>query len=240
MSTFALDTKSDRFLLIDSVRGFAVLLMVIFHFCFDLRYFGFVDWNVPNGPGWWQFRYLILCLFILTVGISMSLAQGSGFRKKSFLIRQTRLLVAAAAISFMSVFLFPDTWIYFGILHFIFVASLICVLLVSKPLLALSLGVAIILASIFSIVHPFWPFNYLGRYLPRYTEDFVPFFPWMGVAFVGIYLGNLVNSSKPEFCRRHEAKTAFVGRHALTIYLLHQPILFAGFSVYIWLLPWLL
>lgn len=210
--------------------------MVIFHFCFDLRYFSFVDWGVPNGQGWWQFRYVILSLFIGTVGISMSLAQGSGFKKKPFLIRQSKLLAALLLISLMSVFMFPDTWIYFGILHFIFVASLLCLPLVAKPLLALMLGLGIILASVFGLVHPFWPFNYIAQYLPRFTEDFVPFFPWLGVAFVGIYLGNLINQSQPRFCRRHEAGTAFVGRHALLIYLLHQPLLFAGFSAYVWLL----
>ena len=211
-----------------------MVLMVIFHFCFDLRYFGFVDWDVPNGPGWWQFRYLILSLFIGTVGISMSLAQGASFRKKPFLIRQAKLLVAASLISLMSVFMFPDSWIYFGILHFIFFASLICLPLVSKPLISLILGVAIILGHIFALVPPFWPFSYIGDYLPRHTEDFVPFFPWLGVSFVGVYLGHLISIAKPNFCRLHEARSAYIGRHALTVYLVHQPFLFAAFFAYIW------
>lgn len=212
-----------------------MLLMVIFHFCFDLRYFGFVDWDVPNGPGWWQFRYVILSLFIGTVGISMSLAQGAGFNRKAFLLRQAKLLAAALLISLMSVFMFPQSWIYFGILHFIFAASLICLLLVRFPLLSLVLGIAIVLAHIFDITDPFWPFVYIGQYLPRYTEDFVPFFPWLGVALIGVYLGHLIRHKKPSFCRYSESSTACMGRHALLIYLLHQPILFACFNAYLWL-----
>jgi uncharacterized membrane protein len=232
--------NSDRFPLIDSVRGFAVLLMVIFHFCFDLRYFGLVDWGVPNGPGWWQFRYLILSLFIGTVGISLSLAHRQkslpeAIQSKTFLIRQAKLLASALAISLMSVFVFPDTWIYFGILHFIFLASLICLPLVMMPRSSLVLGVLIILAHILDWVHPFWPFTYLGQYLPRYTEDFVPFFPWLGVCLVGVYLGHLIATKEPTVFRKSEASTAFAGRYALIIYLLHQPLLFAGFSAYIWL-----
>lgn len=229
-------TISNRFSLIDSVRGFAVLLMIIFHFCFDLRYFGFVDWNVPNGPGWWQFRYLIISLFIGTVGISLSLAQGAGFHKSAFLVRQGKLLAAAAAISLMSVFMFPQSWIYFGILHFIFAASLICLLLVSRPRLALALGSLIILGNLAGYFHPYWPFVYASEFLPAYTEDFVPFFPWLGVSFVGIYLGDLIRRRQPDFCRVSEPATVYMGRHALVIYLIHQPLLFASFSAYIWML----
>lgn len=206
--------------------------MVIFHFCFDLRYFGYVDWGVPNGDGWWQFRYLILTLFIGTVGISMSLAQGAGFQQKSFLIREAKLLGAAALITLMSLFMFPQSWIFFGILHFIFVTSLLCLLFVRIPLIALVLGVGIVLAHILGFTEPFWPFSYIREYLPPHTEDFVPFSPWLGVAFIGLYLGSLIRQRKPAFCRLFEGKTAFIGRHALVIYLLHQPLLFAGFSLF--------
>lgn len=226
----------ERFALIDSVRGVAVLLMIVFHFCFDLRYFGLVEWDVPNGPGWWQFRYIILSLFIGTVGISMSLAQGRGFKLRSFAIRQGKLFFAALLISLMSLYMFPDSWIYFGILHFIFVASLICLPMVLFPGLSLILGLLIIFASIQDWVHPFWPFLYLGKYLPTFTEDFVPFFPWLGVSLLGVFLGRMMADKHPAFCRRSEGFTALVGRHALAIYLLHQPLLFAGFSSLFWLL----
>ncbi len=206
--------------------------MVIFHFCFDLRYFGFVDWGVPNGEGWWQFRYLILSLFIGTVGISMSLAQGDGFKRKPFLIRQGKLLGAAVLITLMSLFIFPQSWIFFGILHFIFVASLICLFFVRIPLIALVLGVGIVFAHILGFTEPFWPFSYIRDSLPSHTEDFVPFFPWLGVALIGVYLGFLIQQRKPAFCRLFETKTAFIGRHALLIYLLHQPLLFEGFSLF--------
>ncbi len=231
------DTSSNRFSLIDSLRGLAVVLMIIFHFCFDLRYFGFVDWDVPNGPGWWQFRYLILSLFIGTVGISLSLARGAGFNRKAFFIRQGKLLIAAALISLMSIFMFPQSWIYFGILHFILVASFICLLLVSRPRLALAIGCIIILSNLMGYFHPYWPFLYVREILPAYTEDFVPFFPWLGVSFIGIFVGDLIRRQQPDFCKVSEPSTAYMGRHALIIYLVHQPLLFAAFSAYIWVLP---
>lgn len=227
--------KSPRYSLVDSVRGTAVILMVIFHFCFDLRYFGFVGWAVPNGEGWWQFRYLILTLFIGTVGISISLAQGQSYRFRAFWIRQCKLLLSAAAISLMSVFLFPNSWIYFGILHFILVASCFCLVLVRMPRLALVLGLGIIAAAFFDLVHPYWPFIYLREFLPATTEDFVPFVPWLGVAFLGLFIGHVIRSRNPDFCHLSEPITAKIGRHALPIYLLHQPLLFAVLNLYKWL-----
>ena len=230
-------TKStSRFDLIDSVRGMAVVLMMIFHFCFDLRYFGFVSWGVPNGEGWWQFRYLILSLFIATLGISISLAHSGSFRKRAFVRRQAKLFLSALAISVSSVFIFPSSWIYFGILHFIFFASLFCVALVQFPRIALVVGLAILVGYWSSLLPLYWPFVYFQDYVPSYTEDFVPFFPWLGVAFVGVFIGSYIKINNPRFCHIKEPFTAKIGRHALPIYLLHQPLFFALFYLYFWLI----
>lgn len=233
--TLILDKAPQRFALVDSVRGIAVVLMAVFHFCFDLRYFGVVDWGVPNGDGWWQFRYLILSLFIGTLGISLSLAHMGSFRKKTFVWRQAKLGLSALAISFASVFIFPHSWIYFGILHFIFFASLFCVALVQFPRIALVVGLAILVGYWSDILSLSWPFVYFRDYVPSYTEDFVPFFPWLGVAFIGVFIGAYIKTNNPHFCHFKEPVTAKVGRHALPIYLLHQPIFFALFYLYFWL-----
>jgi len=62
------------------------------------------------------------------------------------------------------------------------------------------------------------------------TEDYVPLFPWMGVLFLGIALGHLL--VRTDFRAIMSLAPlprwlAFLGRHSLAIYLLHQPLLFA-------------
>jgi uncharacterized membrane protein len=222
----------QRIGLVDALRASAILLMVVFHFCYDLRHFGYVDWNVPNGPGWWQFRYLILTLFLGTVGISLSLAHGKGINWPKFGIRQLQIGLAAAAITLVSLWMFRQSWIYFGVLHFIFLASLLFILLVPRPRVALVIGLAVLILYWLDLLDKIWPFGYFSAHLPSYTEDYVPLFPWTGVVLVGLWLGSVMASGlwRPPVIRLPRW-LRFASAHSLAIYLLHQPILFALFEL---------
>lgn len=222
--------KTPRVGWVDALRALAILLMVIFHFCYDLRYFGYVDWGVPNGPGWWQFRYLILTLFLSAVGISLSLSHGAGIQWSKFWRRALYIGLAALVITLMSLQMFPQGWIYFGILHFILFASLVGVALVQYPRSALLLGMAALLIHWLDWLPFAWPFNLIGQYLPDYTEDLVTPFPWLGVVLVGVWIGSLIRNGKISY--RGPALPLWLGfaaRHSLVIYLLHQPLLFGVF-----------
>lgn len=208
------------------------MLMIVFHFCYDLRYFGWVDWNIPNGSNWWPFRYFIISIFTFTVGLSLSLAHQLRFRQKTFIKHLIQLILGAACVTVMSLFLFPKAWIYFGILHFIAVGSLITVMFVRFPKAALGLGFLILVGFWSSLLKSDWPFELFDQFLPRYTEDFVPLFPWLGVMLIGLAVGGLLPVRKFDVPKNNMTKSlAFMGGYGLIIYLIHQPLLFGGFML---------
>ena len=185
---------------------------------------------MPNGPGWWQFRYLILTLFLGTVGISLSLAHGVGIRWRAFWRRFLVIGLAALAVSLASLLVFRQSWIYFGILHFIWIASLIGLGLVRYPGFALGLGLTVLLVHWTGLLPPRWPFDFIDSRLPAYTEDFVSPLPWLGVVFIGVWIGSLIGHKKlPSGPQNLPLWMAFPARHSLPIYLLHQPLLFGLF-----------
>ena len=212
----------------DFLRGTAIVLMVIFHFCFDLNYFGYADFNIYHGDFWKNFRVVIVSIFLVVMGASLVFAYAGGINPVKFRKRLMLLGGAAALITFATIFVFPRSWIYFGIIHFAFVATIVGVLFVRTPWLALILGVLIIAGYQSGELSTAFIYDFLQPHLslPRYTEDIARFFPWFGAVLIGIFMGNrmFLGLKVPETALTQ--KIAFLGRHSLLIYLVHQPLLF--------------
>ncbi|GAC23711.1 hypothetical protein GMES_1412 [Paraglaciecola mesophila KMM 241] len=213
---------------IDIIRTIAIVLMVIFHFAYDLRFFGWVDWNVPNGKGWKEFRYVILTLFFLSVGASLVFAHRQRVDFKSFAKRIVWIVIWALIISLFTYTFFHNNWIYFGVLHFVAVASILCLPLVRYPAIAATVGVFTVVLFLTGVVTSKWPFNFWELGLPPSPNDYVALFPWTGVVLLGIGLGHLFEKGlDPGASLKLSTKITFLGRHSLAVYVLHQPIFFA-------------
>ncbi len=218
-----------RYVLIDALRGFAILLMIAYHLSFDLNYHGWIHQDFNHAAFWLTARACIVSLFLLLVGVSLVLnAQRAD--SASFWRRQIRLLVACIAVSLGSYMMFPQSFIFFGILHFILLASLLGRVFVKFHYVNLAASLPVLLSG---IVYSNPLFNtpllqWIGfmTYKP-YTEDYVPFFPWFGVVLAGIFLGRLIvkNPVWLKFDPPGTRQFALAGRHSLAIYLLHQPVL---------------
>jgi uncharacterized membrane protein len=216
---------------IDALRGFALCLMIVYHFSFDLRLFGVIAADFEHDPFWLGFRAVIVSLFMGLVGVSLVLSDRAGASAAHFWRRVAIIAACALAVSAASWVAFPRSFIYFGILHCIAVASVLGRPLVRWPASAFVVGCAIIVAGL-TLSHPAFDKPMLSAvgfvtHKPV-TEDYVPLAPWAGVVFIGIALGQLLARQSFEVIAPLGAAPAllrWLGRHSLAIYMVHQPIL---------------
>jgi uncharacterized membrane protein len=228
--------SSIRYPFVDALRGVAIVLMMAYHFTFDLDYFHVVDIDFNNNAFWLFARSLIVSMFLGLVGISLYLASVNGVDKRRYWRRIGVLLGCALAVSLASYLMFPKSLIFFGILHFIVIGSLLGVLFLRFYWVNLLLGCGFIAAGLW-IHHPLFDqsaLQWIGLMTHKpVTEDYVPLFPWFGVVLLGLFLGRSIYSGPvPSFaCWRCNTTIGRVltvgGRHSLIIYMLHQP-LFIG------------
>ena len=224
-----------RYPWVDAVRGTAIALMIAYHFCFDLVYFGVLSIDFNHSLFWLGLRSLIVSLFLGVMGMSLMLAARHGLRWRPYLRRLALLLASAGLVSLGSYLLFPASMIFFGVLHFIVVASVLALPLVRFYWINLVAGASLIA---FGLIYQHDYFNQpwlqwvgLMTYKPV-TEDYVPLLPWFGVVLIGVFSGKAIygRGPIPAFARWRPARPPgeilnWAGRHSLMIYLLHQPVL---------------
>jgi len=223
---------------LDIFRGVAILLMVIFHFSFDLNNFHIVDLDLKHGDFWKYFRYFIVSMFVFSAGISLQLANKNGIDLAKLKKRILVLSLASLAVTVGSYTQFPKTWIYFGILHFFLFSSLVGLLFLKLPKLTLMSAVFILLGYNFSFLNMHWLYAVLQEPLSLpsyYTEDLANIIPWFGVFLLGISFTQYGFAQRAFKLSLFEKNNSFniifsyIGKHSLIIYLLHQPLLFAIF-----------
>ena len=125
--------KPNRDHSLDLIRGIAIIMMIMFHLIYDLNQFGYTI--IPLSNFWLTsyWRYLIVFLFLNSVGISLVIAYGNGYRINKFMKRLSLLGLAALSVSIGTFILFPDAWVYFGILHLIWTGTLIAIFFTQLP-----------------------------------------------------------------------------------------------------------
>jgi uncharacterized membrane protein len=218
---------------LDVLRGLAIVAMILYHFAFDLAYFRVTASNFYRDPFWLHARTLILSSFLLLAGVSLVLAQRSERGRVRFWRHVAMIAACAVAVSVASYLAFPRSYIWFGVLHAIAVALILIRPLSSHPRTALVAGIAIIVLG--NTVTSTWfdqrTWGWLGFMTAKpVTEDYVPLFPWMGVMLVGIGAGHALIRNQfraVAFFARWPFAFAWLGRHSLAVYMLHQPLLIA-------------
>lgn len=225
---------NKRFFEIDVIRGVAILLVVFYHFIFDLTYFRSTQIELYVGF-WLYFQRVAATLFVLIFGICIPLSANRKNYELSFLKRALKLGVVAAFITLVTWVFVPVEFIRFGIIHFFAVATVISLFFVKLGKWNLPIGVLIILSGLYlntiESTNPFLlPLGLLTIGIK--TLDYFPLLPWFGVVLIGIAIGDYVyTKGKVVFNIKENKVTTFlslIGRHTLAIYLVHQPIIIAG------------
>jgi len=231
-----------RYALLDELRGLAIVLMVIYHALYLLAFvFGsgagrrLFDLMGPVQPG-------IAGTFILLCGICCRFSRSNLKRGLRTAGAAAVVTLATLAMSFFGV----DEVIWFGVLHFLACAMLLFALAQKLPEKLPGrlppLPQVIVFAALF-LVFSFWrpfprtdffPLYALG--FPSYTlrsADYFPLIPWLFLFMTGTALGRYGTQGRfPGWMEKPRVPPlAWLGRHSLLIYLLHQPALFGVFGL---------
>lgn len=203
-----------RFWQIDFARGVAVVGMIIYHFLVDLELFYSFPVGVFNLP-LVIFARLVASTFILLAGINAAIYYKKHQSVTGLVKRSLVILFFALIITIVTYILFPDNFIFFGILHFI---GLSLILLI--PFLKINTVWLIIYGLISALL------GLLFKPSDFNSLDYFPLFPWFGLILIGLALGRvlpsvLIRTPSPPFAQ----PLILLGRYSLTIYLLHQPVL---------------
>ena len=237
---------SQRTAALDMLRGIALIEMIVYHGLYDWVFvFGrTMPFMHSKQAYWWQ--QSICWLFILLSGAVLNYGRRP-------IRRGIQVFLCGMLLTVVTLAVIPSEQIWFGVLHFLGCAAMLCGFLrpwLSKiPSSAGAVG-SFVLFSVFKQVpsgligildiplvslpaswySQSWLFP-LG--LPGYgfiSADYFPLIPWLFLYLTGFYLWRIVmNGSLCEkiFAIPQCRPLAWLGRHSLWIYLLHQPALMA-------------
>ena len=240
--------KTGRVGLLDELRGFAIICMVVYHALYDLKYiFGL---NIPIFFDAWfdVIRDIFAGLFIFISGTVCRYSSNN-------LKRGVQCFFFGMILTFVTPF-FADGTIYFGILHFLGISMMIfglCEKILDK--LPALVGIIVCAVLFFATINVQYGFigikGVFGLELPKVlynvgvlfpfgfyngafvSLDYFPLLPWLFLFLAGSYFGVWAkNNALPKFFYPVHIKwLAGVGRYTIWIYLLHQPIVYLIFSL---------
>lgn len=228
-----------RLELIDSLRGLALIGMILYHAAWDLVFlFGI---NLPGYQGLpghlWQ--QTVCWTFILLAGFSWQLS-------RSHWKRGLWLLLGGGLVTWITWLFLPAQYVCFGVLTFLGSCTLLWIAL--DPLLhklspfwgmigcfALFIASTLLTRKRFFLPEQFSHSFLLNSFLawlgfpqPGFTSsDYFPLLPWAFLFGVGYFLYSALQHRgllEKLLARGKIPVVSLMGRHSLLVYLLHQPI----------------
>jgi len=234
---------STRFIELDLIRGFALMFMIVLHLMWDLDYFGILSLNA----GFYQSNVIVQVLFFSIVGVCQSLKSDKEpqtlqeRRRKTLKIAKRGLMILGCGmiLTIATLIVMPDRPIFFGVLHCIGISILLSIPLIRLKEKAILIGLPCIIGGIalgsINVPNPGYLQLIIGLHpanIMNYTIDYFPLLPWFGVTMLGVSIGSLLYRNNTRQFKFPELSTtrftkfcSWCGRHTLSIYLVHQPVI---------------
>ncbi len=236
-----------RICILDELRGLAVIAMILYHTIYSMAFIGnysfAYNWLITAYP----YQPLIPITFISICGVCSVFS-------RSNLKNGIKLLLIALIATLVTAIALPSNFIIFGILHFLGCSLIIISLFKNlinriqstKVICAIIIFCLIIYTVCFNIpkgyiglstdicimlpqqLYSYYPLFIIGLPTPEFfSADYFPLFPHIFLFIVGVFVGKLISKiDLPNFMYRQWLPPLdFIGRHALIIYILHQPLI---------------
>jgi len=233
-----MNDKMKRVQFLDFARGCAVIGMLISHAIYNLGTFFSVDVSFMDSAIYTAIRVFGVIVFTMVSGICTAFSRNS-------LKRGGIVFVVALLITGVTVLFIPSEMILFGILSFMGLAMILTALL-KKALEKIPLKIALpVLALLFTVTYIFFPLQVsvpflfpFGLLAPGfYSADYYPLIPWIFSFWFGFYLSKPIREGKfPDFFYSFRIPMVnFIGKNALFVYILQQPVLLGLMYAFFWL-----
>ena len=227
--------KNDRIWELDALRGVCILCVIAVHLIYDLGFFIGLDLHLP---AWYVFiQQYGGVIFVILSGCCATL--GSRSFRRGCIVFACGLLISLVTFGMYRLGMATrDVIVWFGVLHLLASCMLLFGLtrklweaLPAWVLPVLCLALIFLTAPCADGVTTQTPHLWLfGFTTPDFASaDYFPLLPWFFVFLLGTWAGRYVKAGRlPQWFYTAKApRLALVGRHALLLYVLHQPLLYA-------------
>ena len=235
--------KQKRIILLDELRGTAVILMIIYHTLYSMTFIFHIEAFYPAMRAVYPYEPVIPIIFITICGIVCSFSRNN-------LKRGMKIFLIALAVTLVTYIAIPSQVIIFGILHFLGI-SLMTYPLLKRLTKKINCKTGALISIFLFILFYNVPKGYIGiqpypninlpsvlyeHYFMSFfgfpsdsfnSSDYFPIIPHIFLFIFGIFAGEFIISHKmPAFIyRKHIPFLDVIGKHALIIYVIHQPLI---------------
>lgn len=241
-------SKSDkkRIELLDEIRGFAILAMIVHHFFLDVGDVLSAGWGYVVFDKLCTLQPIFWAIFIVISGICSRLSRNT--IKRGAVVLGAGLLVTLVTAGIMPKIGMGGAEIYFGILSCLGCCMIITGLLIpliekAKPIVGLLITGALFVITysisdgslcfgLIDLPQVLYKTNYLmplGFFNSSFfSADYFAIIPWLFMFLFGAFIGKYAKAGAfPEWSyKRHSKILSFVGRNSLWFYLAHQVVIY--------------